>query len=113
MRLAWLVLGLGLVACNGDGDGSGGTATGTATGGTTATGTSSWTFTGEWDDADGLSGSGLVNPFPNPWLIDDGKVKIPADQLPETSTPFPTFRLTHRSGFSPTQVITLRVPGFD
>ena len=113
MRSAWFVVWIGLVGCNGGAGDSDGTATGTSTGGTTATGTSSWTFTGEWDDADGLSGSGLVNPFPNPWLMEDGKVKIPADQLPETPTPFPTFRLTHRSGFSPAQVITLRVPGFD
>jgi len=74
------------------------------------TDTTDWSSTvGEFDDAGGLSGN-ILNPFPNPWLITDGHVDIPADQLPQTNTPFPAVRVSHRTGFSPAQVVTLRIP---
>jgi len=81
---------------------------------TTATETTTdWSSTvGEFDDSGGLSGN-ILNPFPNPWLMADGHVEIPADQLPATDTLFPTIRVSHRTGFSPAQVVTLRIPDVD
>ncbi len=105
-------LGLLTSGCGPDeADPSGKNKTDTTT--TGSTDTTDWGSTlGEFDDAGGLSGN-ILNPFPSPWLMADGHVEIPADQLPQTDTDFPTIRVSHRTGFSPTQVITLRIPDLD
>ena len=107
-------LGLLIAGCGpGDDEPSGKKGPGANTEDPTNTEPTDWTSTvGEFDDEGGLSGN-ILNPFPNPWLITDGHVDIPADQLPPTDTPFPVLRVSHRSGFSPVQVITLRIPDVD
>ncbi len=68
-----------------------------------------------FDDQDGLLGEGLMNPYPNPWLMVDGKVTIPVDDLPPASVvnpsgDFPVERVEYRTGFSPVTPILLRLP---
>ena len=68
-----------------------------------------------FDDEDGLVGEGLMNPYPNPWLIKDGKISVPVDDLPPSSVTnpsgdFPVDRVEYRTGFSPINPIILRMP---
>lgn len=46
-----------------------------------------------------------LSPFPNAWLVEDGRLAIAEGLLPqvEEGTPLPTARLETRSGFSPAQ----------
>lgn len=50
-----------------------------------------------------------LSPFPNAWLLEDGRLAIPADALPtvEGGTPLDVDRLTARSGFSPVQTAVI------
>jgi len=68
-----------------------------------------------FDDEDGLVGDGLMNPYPNPWLMVDGQVRLPVDDLPVPSVTnpsgdFPVDRVNYRTGFSPINPIVLRLP---
>ena len=65
------------------------------------------------DLSGGLLGGGLSDPFPSSFLIEDGRVAIPADLLPDTPTPLPVERLAWRTGFSPVQTSVVRLPGVD
>ena len=62
------------------------------------------------DDAMGLLGTGLMEPFPTVHLLDEtGHVSIPESILPPTPTPFPVDTVAFRDGFSPIQpsIVTL------
>ncbi|MBK8181028.1 MAG: hypothetical protein IPK67_19505 [Planctomycetes bacterium] len=56
-----------------------------------------------------------LSPFPNAWLVQDGRLALEEGLLPqvEDGTPLPTARLAVRSGFSPAQtaVVDLDVAG--
>ena len=71
-----------------------------------------------FDDASGLLGEGLMNPYPNPWLVEEGHVRIPVEDLPPPSVTnpsgdFPVERVAYRTGFSPVNPIVLRLPEVD
>ena len=67
-----------------------------------------------FDETAGLLGEGLANPFPSAHLVgEDGKLALSPDQFPAGPSPFPADLANFRTGFSPVQVATLRLPGLD
>lgn len=67
---------------------------------------------------EGLTGDGLLWPFPSAHLMQDGHVSVPANLLPQVDpasggTALPVDRLNWRTGFSPTQPIVALLPGID
>ena len=51
------------------------------------------------DDGVGLVGDGWANPFPNAQLMVDGRIAIPANEVPpSTPTPLPVGRVAWREG---------------
>jgi len=68
----------------------------------------------ELDDlSQGLTGDGLLYPFPNNHLVRDGNLEIPADLLPWTESGIPTDTIAWRTGFSPVQTAVVLIDNVD
>ncbi len=66
-----------------------------------------------FDDSAGLVADGPMNPFPSMHIVADGQLAMVAEDVPEGPGLFPVERVNWRTGFSPIQVSTLRLPGMD
>ena len=64
-----------------------------------------------FDDSLGLIADGTMNPFPSMHIMADGKLNLVAEDVPLGPGLFPVERVNWRTGFSPVQVSTLRIPG--
>lgn len=68
-------------------------------------------FPDEGDDARGLLGTGLLDPFPSVHLLDaDGFVALPSSAMPDADTEAPVERVAWRRGFSPVQTAIVALP---